>query len=192
MKKTIIATVLSVSILLSACSSKQETETSASSEKVTTTTTAEATTEVTTEATTTTTTEATTAETEPAPVEISHEELTAILEANIEIPADAFPSDWYHGEGDVVARSHLYCGDYGYAVIEYNPESEVFKSLKVGDPIPEIPSFLADGVVNAIYNQYVLYVWECTDMDNFVYNKKAPYSNPNAQAIYDAFVAIGK
>lgn len=80
---------------------------------------------------------------------------------------------------------------YGYFIVEFDPNSDEAK-LGVGDtfmltsysPLEASGTRTDPETITAAYNNYVLVIFDYASGD-----MTAPFDNPNAQAVYDAFVA---
>lgn len=91
--------------------------------------------------------------------------------------------------GNTVSGLGCFSLDWGWTIIEFKPDSALFKSLKEGDEY-HLTISGRDGsyTASAIYGQYVLTVYEYGS-DNKL-NCKNPYSKAEAQAVYDAFKTL--
>ena len=221
MKKSIIAAVLMVQVLLTACSSTTVDVTTGSSEESGTTT------------TTTTVTETTMSETEPEPTSLDltlDEVVKKIFEDNgIELNPENSGYEigndkWFiynfefntisYPEGVIDARecqcriqlrssSPKVEGVKMVRILQMDTDSDLYRNLKVGDKIPVVWTSTADAtmtydlqaMVSAINDKYVLCVVENNDYNeetqSISENCNAPYTHDDVQALYDSFTALG-
>ena len=221
MKKSIIAAVLMVQVLLTACSSTTVDVTTGSSEESGTTT------------TTTTVTETTMSETEPEPTSLDltlDEVVKKIFEDNgIELNPENSGYEigndkWFiynfefntisYPEGVIDARecqcriqlrssSPKVEGVKMVRILQMDTDSDLYRNLKVGDKIPVVWTSTADATmtydlqatVSAINDKYVLCVVENNDYNeetqSISENCNAPYTHDDVQALYDSFTALG-
>lgn len=213
MKNKVLSILVAASVLmLSSCKTTkvltgESVKTPDMSSEETTEATTIATTKATTEATTVTTTEATTEETtaeettedtsdgtsaEGGETDTVNPDLT--IDDVFDVIYKAAPLDTKgiyanDDDGNTVSGLGCFALDWGWTIIEFKPDSELFKSLKEGDEYHlTISGREGSYTASAIHGQYVLTVYEYGS-DNKL-NCNNPYSKTEAQAVYDAFKAL--
>ena len=199
-----LAVIMTATLIfaMTACGKKPE-ETTASTTVApeTTVTETEATTEVATETTTETTTEATVETTEgtrivatettikPAADATTIEDIQAKLLTVTKEPGTETTPNIYD---NYIRNIRGFIGEtYGYFIVEFDPNSDEAK-LGAGDtfmltsysPLEASGTRTDPETITAVYNNYVIVIFDYASS-----SMTAPFDNPNAQAVYDAFVA---
>lgn len=196
-----LAVIMTATLIfaMTACGKKPE-ETTASTTVAPETTVTE--TEATTKATTETTTEETTTETTegtrivatkttiaPAADATTIEDIQAKLLTVTKEPGTETTPNIYD---NYIRNIRGFIGEtYGYFIVEFDPNSDEAK-LGAGDtfmltsysPLEASGTRTDPETITAVYNNYVIVIFDYASS-----SMTAPFDNPNAQAVYDAFVA---
>ena len=200
MKKRILAATLAAMCLMTACCSSKVT-----TENITEP--SDSTSAATTEAVTESTTEETTVETmrEIQTIGLTYEEVVrSLYEMNdpgfvttMSITDDMIPcpsiSDIFDGNAN-----GAFCevfSNFSFGVFEFKEDSEVLADLSEGNEITIISSINGEEhedkiTVTAVNGQYVLFISEWNSDGSYI-NTAAPFKEEKAQAVYDAFLALG-
>lgn len=181
MKTRQIITLVLVTIMVISVSACGGSKTKVSETEESTTTTIEATT---TEATTT---EATTTETAKKTMTID-EIYDAIACSKPTFTGSSFSVGLDQGGNVKATKGQMYSG-WGWMLYEFNEDSELLPQLKVGDTLEyNVASGNKNsGTVSAISGCFVLTVW---DNGGDGMTNTSPFPTSDAQAVYDAFVAL--